>query len=94
MRHRGMASTSLRLATAFAFERLGLHRLELFHAVENVGSCRVATKIGFLLEGTARQSYRYGDGRFHDEHLHARLATDPVDDVGGGVGGVGGAGGG
>lgn len=31
---------------------------------------------GFLLEGTLRESYRYADGRFHDEHLHARLATD------------------
>ena len=27
-------------------------------------------------EGTLRESYRYGDGRRHDEHLHARLATD------------------
>jgi hypothetical protein len=24
-----------------------------------------------------RQSYRFGDGDLHDEHLHARLRTDP-----------------
>jgi RimJ/RimL family protein N-acetyltransferase len=44
--------------------------------VENAASCGVARKAGFLLEGTLRESYRYADGRFHDEHLHARLATD------------------
>ena len=31
---------------------------------------------GFRLKGTLRESYRYGDGQVHDEHLHARLADD------------------
>jgi RimJ/RimL family protein N-acetyltransferase len=55
----------------------GLWRLQLYHAVENAGSCRVAEKAGFALEGQLRKSFRFGDGRFHDEHLHARLASDP-----------------
>ena len=29
-------------------------------------------------EGTLRQSYVYGDGQRYDEHLHARLASDPA----------------
>ena len=29
------------------------------------------------LEGVARQAYRYGDGVLHDDHMHARLASDP-----------------
>ena len=33
-------------------------------------------RLGFTLEGETRSSYRYGDGKLHDEHLHARLATD------------------
>jgi len=33
---------------------------------------------GYLIEGTARQSFIYGDGLRHDEHLHARLASDDV----------------
>ena len=53
-------------------------RLELFHAVENAGSCRVAESAGLRLEGVHRSSYRYGDGLLHDEHCHARLADDPV----------------
>jgi hypothetical protein len=37
----------------------------------------VALKAGYPVEGTLRQSYIYGDGRRYDEHLHARLASDP-----------------
>ncbi|MER5701521.1 GNAT family N-acetyltransferase [Micromonospora sp. NPDC002296] len=76
-RGRGVATGSVRRLTTWAFAALGLHRIELCHAVPNVASCRVAGRAGYLVEGTLRESYRYGDGRRHDEHLHARLATDP-----------------
>mgnify|MGYP006320738725 FL=1 len=36
----------------------------------------MATAAGFVHEGTLRQSYRYPDGRYHDEHLHGILASD------------------
>ncbi len=75
-RGRGVAASAVRSAAAYGFGALVLRRLHLFHAVENPASCGVARKAGFLLEGTLRESYRYADGRFHDEHLHARLATD------------------
>jgi RimJ/RimL family protein N-acetyltransferase len=63
-------------ASRFAFDELGLHRVYLYHAVENPGSCGVARAAGFVQEGTLRQSYRYADGAYHDEHLHALLSTD------------------
>lgn len=72
----GRGGLMLRTATRWGFETLGLHRVHLFHAVENVGSCRVAEAAGFLLEGTLREGYRYADGAYHDEHLHACLASD------------------
>jgi RimJ/RimL family protein N-acetyltransferase len=75
-RGRGVASSALEAAARFCFEDLGLVRVELYHAVENVPSCRTAERAGFRLEGTHRQSYRYGDGVLCDEHSHARLATD------------------
>jgi RimJ/RimL family protein N-acetyltransferase len=75
----------VRAATGFAFSQLGLHRVYLYHAVENPGSCGVARAAGFLHEGTLRRSYRYGDGAYHDEHLHARLSTDVISDVSSGV---------
>ncbi len=76
-RGRGRAAVAVRLATRYAFAELGLHRVHLLHAVENVASCRVASAAGFSWEGTLRQSYRYPDGDYHDEHLHGRLVSDP-----------------
>jgi RimJ/RimL family protein N-acetyltransferase len=52
--------------------------VQLYHAVENTASQRVAEKAGFTMEGRLRQSHRYGDGLHHDELLWGRLATDPV----------------
>jgi RimJ/RimL family protein N-acetyltransferase len=77
-RRQRVATRALSAATGFAFQRLGLHRVHLFHAVANTGSCAVAVAAGFLHEGTHRQSYRFGDGLWHDEHSHARLSTDRV----------------
>ena len=77
-RGHGVATGAVSAAAGFAFGALGLVRLELFHAVENPSSCRVAEAAGLRLEGVHRSSYRYGDGLLHDEHCHARLADDPV----------------
>jgi RimJ/RimL family protein N-acetyltransferase len=55
---------------------LQLDRIQLFHAVENVASGRVAAKAGFRLEGRLRRSHRYGDGEKHDELLWSRLSDD------------------
>ncbi|WP_091302294.1 GNAT family N-acetyltransferase [Micromonospora halophytica] len=72
----GVASRAVVALTAWAFAELRLHRIELCHAVANPASCRVAERAGYRAEGTLREAYRYGDGRRHDEHLHARLSTD------------------
>ncbi|WP_091610345.1 GNAT family N-acetyltransferase [Micromonospora mirobrigensis] len=76
-RGRRVATRAVTVLTGWGFDRLGLHRIELCHAVPNVASCRVAERAGYAAEGVLRQSHRYGDGRRYDEHLHARLATDP-----------------
>ncbi|MCJ1680621.1 GNAT family N-acetyltransferase [Streptomyces sp. APSN-46.1] len=62
----------------WAFEDVGLHRLRITHSVANPASCAIATKAGFPLEGTMRGALLHADG-WHDEHLHARLRTDPED---------------
>lgn len=77
-RRRGHATRAVIAASRFAFTRLGLHRLYLYHAVDNPHSCAVACAAGFVHEGTLRQSYRYTDGLYHDEHLHGLLAADIV----------------
>lgn len=76
-RGRGLAGQALDRASATVFRRLGWHRIELYHAVENTRSCGVARRCGYLPEGVMRQAMYYpADGRWSDEHLHARLAAD------------------
>jgi RimJ/RimL family protein N-acetyltransferase len=81
-RGRGIAPLALGVVGRWAFSPreaggLGLHRIELTHAVGNTASCRVATKAGYRQEGLLRESRRYADGEYHDEHLHARIVGDP-----------------
>jgi RimJ/RimL family protein N-acetyltransferase len=76
-RNRGVASCALSAATRWAVGVLHLERLELVHAVANPGSCRVAEKAGYLLEGVSRRGFRDDAGHRWDSHLHARLADDP-----------------
>jgi len=77
-RGRGTATAALRAGSRLVLERLGWHRIELSHAVENERSCAVARRAGYRPEGVLRDGMRYPvDERWSDEHLHARLATDP-----------------
>ena len=76
-RGQGVASRAVDAACRWGFGALPIDRIELCHAVDNPASGRVAEKAGFTLEGRLRRSYRYGDGRKHDELLWARLADDP-----------------
>ncbi|CAM5455553.1 acetyltransferase [Streptomyces spiroverticillatus] len=77
-RGRGLATRAALVAAEWAFRTADVRRLELAHAVENEASCRVGLRAGFPAEGTLRSSFRFGDGEYHDEHLHARLASDPA----------------
>ncbi|MFE0512346.1 GNAT family N-acetyltransferase [Streptomyces sp. NPDC058964] len=82
-RGRRVATRALALASRWAFTELGLHRLELGHAVGHGASCRIAENCGFAYEGTLRGAMPEA-GRpdaFRDVHLHARLATDPDPDA-------------
>ena len=76
-RGRGVAASALRALSTWAFDELGLFRLELGHRTNNPASRRVAVAAGFLAEGRQRERLRFGDERF-DVELHARLASDPA----------------
>ncbi|MCX4392955.1 MULTISPECIES: GNAT family N-acetyltransferase [unclassified Streptomyces] len=80
-RGRGLATRGTRAVTSWGFATADARRIEIAHAVGNEASCRVADRCGYLPEGTLRDSHRFGDGKYHDEHLHARLSTDPEPDV-------------
>ena len=80
-RGRGVAPLAVDAACRWAFGALPVDRIELCHAVENAASGRVAEKAGFTYEGHLRRSFRYGDGRKHDELLWARLSDDPAPEL-------------
>ena len=68
----GVATSALTALSVWAMGEIGFHRLYLDHSTRNPASCRVATKCGYLLEGTKRSAAVHDDGR-HDMHLHARV---------------------
>ena len=74
-RGRGVAVHAADALTRWSFAELGVHRIGLEHSIANEASCRVATKLGFAVDGTLRGAARHTDG-WHDMHVHSRLRTD------------------
>jgi RimJ/RimL family protein N-acetyltransferase len=59
----GVARRSLGIVARFAFDRLGLRRVQLDVMPANAASCRVAEAAGFRREGVRRSAFPRGDGR-------------------------------
>ena len=62
-RGRGIATDALVALTDWAFAELGLGRLQVFIAPENVAALGVAERAGFRQEGVLRSYWEHGDGR-------------------------------
>ncbi len=90
-RRRGIASACIRLLTRWAFDDLGLQRLQIRADVRNAASRRTVTAAGFRLEGVLRDNDVIRGARV-DDALYSLLPGDrrPADDAGDGGGGVGG----
>jgi RimJ/RimL family protein N-acetyltransferase len=73
--NRGYCTEASHAMLAFAFESLGLHRVQARHLVRNPASGRVMQKIGMQLEGIHRGLYRKWDV-FEDIAMYAILVTD------------------
>ena len=71
----GLATDALKLLLRFAFDRLGLNRLEISASVTNAKSAAVATRAGFTPEGTCRE-YEFINGKFVDHVRFSLLARD------------------
>ena len=75
-RGRGAATVAVQLAARWAFSELGVQRLELTTAPENVASQRVAERAGFTREGVLRRLLATKtDGR-QDAVLFSLLPAD------------------
>ncbi|AEB43069.1 MULTISPECIES: GNAT family N-acetyltransferase [Micromonospora] len=76
-RGRGYQTAALAALTTWGFATLGLARIEWWAKVGNVASRRVAEKVGFAMEGTARAALNHRGTRA-DAWVGALLAEDLV----------------
>ncbi len=72
---RGYAQEALSLALGFAFETLGLRRVEADIDPRNTNSCRLAERMGFAREGLLRERWHVA-GEACDTALYGLLARD------------------
>lgn len=72
---KGYGSDAMRVRAKFAFEVLGLHRLEADAMASNEGSIRALEKAGYKREGIARGKVWAGN-RWHDVVLLGLLADE------------------
>lgn len=72
----GYMSAALQALLPFAFERLGLHRIEAACLPHNAASRQLLIRTGFQEEGLARRYLRI-NGSWQDHALYALLRDDP-----------------
>jgi RimJ/RimL family protein N-acetyltransferase len=72
---RGLGSEATRLVTGYAFNVVGVHRIELEVFDFNPRARHVYEKVGFVHEGTKRDALRW-DGEWTDCHCMALLNRD------------------
>jgi len=71
---RGRMTRACELIAGWAFEQAGLNRLEIRTTVDNARGKAVPERLGFRLEGIARQAKRLGN-RYADVAVYAMLAS-------------------
>lgn len=72
---RGLATKTCRALVDYAFDTLGLNRVEIRCMSENLSSRAVAERLGFLQEGIARQ-VRWRHDHFADHVIYGMLARE------------------
>ena len=72
---RGYMTEAVKLALRFAFEDLGLHRIQAGTLTHNYGSMRVLEKAGFRHEGTALRYLKINE-QWQDHHIFAITAEE------------------
>jgi RimJ/RimL family protein N-acetyltransferase len=73
--NQGYGSEAGKLVIRYGFEQLGLHRIELDVFSYNPRARASYERIGFVLEGTKRESY-YRNGQYHDTYVMSVLRSE------------------
>lgn len=72
---RGIGTEAVGLVTAFAFEKVALHRIEAYVSPRNQGSIIVLEKSGYQREGLLRKLL-YINGVWEDHYMYAQIEDD------------------
>lgn len=72
---KGYGTEAIRLVLKFVFEELKLNRLQLEVFSHNLRGIKAYEKVGFVKEGTLRESLYY-NGKFSDEIIMAIIKSD------------------
>jgi ribosomal-protein-serine acetyltransferase len=75
---RGVMTAAIAALVDDGFSRWRLVRVEIRADVDNRASRAVAERLGFQLEGVARQAYRIVGERYSDDAVYSMLASDPA----------------
>lgn len=74
---RGYGAEALRIIRRFAFDTLGLERLEMEVHEDNLAALRCYEKAGFLREGVKRNAF-FSEGRFRNVVMMSALREDEI----------------
>ncbi len=75
MQGRGIATRACRALVEHAFRSRGLHRVVIRAALDNRRSRAIPERLGFVLEGTERESL-YANGAHSDGAVYSMLAAE------------------
>ena len=72
----GIGTEAVRGMIPFGFKQMNLHRIYAGTIADNHESVRMLERIGFVREGTKRESSWEDDGTFHDSAMYGLLRHD------------------
>ena len=75
-RDKGYVTEAVEEIARFAFDRLGVKRVEIRTSARNIKSWRVAERLGFTLEGVLRNDERHADGSLRDTKIYSKIAQE------------------
>lgn len=75
MQHKGIITNSCKAIINYAFQELGLNRIEIKVAIDNHKSRAIPEKLGFTMEGISRQSEWLYD-KFLDMAIYSMLKAE------------------
>ena len=72
----GIGAQAVRAMLRYGFGQMNLHRIYAGTIADNYGSVALLEKIGFVREGTKRESSLEDDGQFHDSAMYGLLRSE------------------